>query len=37
MVHVGWFIDSPWWWLLVWLPSLGFLLPISSGRKEHRP
>lgn len=36
MVHAGWFIDVPWWWLALWLPSLGFLFPIGSGRKEHR-
>jgi hypothetical protein len=36
MVHAGWFIDSPWWWLLVWLPSLSFLFPFGSGRKEPR-
>jgi hypothetical protein len=37
MVHAGYFIDSWWWWLALWLPSLGFLIPFGSGRKEHRP
>lgn len=37
MVHAGWFLDSPLWWLLLWLPSLGFLFPFGAGRKEHRP
>jgi hypothetical protein len=36
MVHAGWFLDSPWWWLALWLPSLAFCLPVGSGRKEHR-
>jgi hypothetical protein len=36
MVHAGWFIDGPWWWLALWLPSLAFLLPSGSGRKEPR-
>jgi hypothetical protein len=38
MALAGWFLDSPWWWLALWLPSLGFCfcLPVGSGRKEHR-
>jgi hypothetical protein len=37
MIHAGWFIDGPWWWLALWLPSLAFLLPVGSSRKGHRP
>lgn len=36
MVQTGWFIDSAWWWLALWLPSLAFVIPFGSGRKEHR-
>jgi len=36
MVHVGWFVDSPWWWLAVWLPSLAYVIPFGSGRKDPR-
>jgi len=36
MVHSGWFLDSPWWWLALWLPTLVFAIPFGSGRKEHR-
>jgi hypothetical protein len=36
MIHAGWFFDGLWWWLTLWLPSLAFLLPVGSGRKEHR-
>jgi hypothetical protein len=37
MVHVGWFISSPWWWLALYLPALAFTLPVGSGPKESRP
>lgn len=37
MVHLGWFIDAPWWWLVLWLPTLAFSLPVGSRRKEHQP
>jgi hypothetical protein len=36
MVQTGWLIDSAWWWLALWLPSLAFVIPFGSGRKEHR-
>lgn len=37
MLHLGWFLDSPWWWLAFWLPTLGFLAPSGSGEKEPKP
>jgi hypothetical protein len=37
MFHAGWFLDSPWWWLAFWLPTLGFAVPFGFGRKERRP
>ena len=36
MAPTGWLIDSVWWWLVLWLPSLAFVIPFGSGRKEHR-
>jgi|GEM_PF-4372987 hypothetical protein len=37
MAYADWFLNSSWWWLSLWLPSLAFLLPTGSDRKETRP
>lgn len=37
MIHAGWFLDSPWWWMIFCLPTLGFMVPFGSGRKERKP
>lgn len=37
MVHAGWFINGSWWWLILWLPTLAFTLPIGSCKKDSRP
>jgi hypothetical protein len=37
MVHAGWFLDSPWWWVALWLPAFGFALPFGSPRKDRKP
>lgn len=37
MIQLEWFIDSPWWWLALWLPTLAFTFSAGSGRKERHP
>jgi hypothetical protein len=36
MVQAGWFLNNPWWWLMLYLPALAFTIPFGAGQKEHR-